>query len=348
MNEFLLPGAIAVAVTSWLGVGLMRRWAEWRSILDHPNDRSSHTRPTPRGGGLVIAVLVLAAGMVGLWWVRDVGAWVWATWGASAALVAVVSWVDDLRGLSFAVRLLVHFIAASAFVAVWLAQGGSPLLRGEAWFPSAAVALLWVVGLTNAYNFMDGIDGIAGGQAVVTGLAYAAAGYVAGAAMQTWMGLASAAASLGFLGHNWPPARIFMGDVGSAFLGFSFAAMALIATAQAPGVAVVGLLSVWPFVFDTSFTFLRRLRRRENVFSAHRSHLYQRLVIAGWGHATVSALYIGLGVLGASLGATALQGGRGSGATSFGGVLLVAAGLWGVTVLRERAARSGGKGAARA
>ena len=160
------------------------------------------------------------------------------------------------------------------------------------------LAFFWVVGLTNAYNFMDGIDGLAGSQAVIAGVGWAGLGWLRGEPLVSLLGLLVAGSSLGFLLHNWPPARIFMGDVGSAFLGFTFAALSVLAAQQNPRLAVAGILLLWPFIFDTIGTFLRRLRRRENVFAAHRSHLYQRLVIAGYSHRTVTLLYSGLALVG--------------------------------------------------
>jgi UDP-N-acetylmuramyl pentapeptide phosphotransferase/UDP-N-acetylglucosamine-1-phosphate transferase len=164
--------------------------------------------------------------------------------------------------------------------------------------PIAAVAItgVWLVGLLNAYNFMDGIDGIASGQAVVAGLMWAwacgsSAPFVAVA------GVLIAAASIGFLWHNWAPAAIFLGDAGSGFLGFAFAALPLVAY-QETGDArfpLAGVLMVGPFVFDTIYTLCRRLRRRENIVRAHRTHLYQRLVTNGWSHARVATLYLVLG-----------------------------------------------------
>ena len=167
------------------------------------------------------------------------------------------------------------------------------------WLVGGIITFLWIVGLTNAYNFMDGIDGIAGGQAVVAGLGWATIGWLNNVPLVFALGLFICASSLGFLGHNWPPAHIFMGDVGSAFLGYTFAILPLLHNnATMP---LVGLLLVWPFVFDTVFTFVRRLLKGENVFSAHRSHLYQRLVIAGYSHQRVALTYIGLAAVGGVL-----------------------------------------------
>jgi UDP-N-acetylmuramyl pentapeptide phosphotransferase/UDP-N-acetylglucosamine-1-phosphate transferase len=295
---------IATAFFSYLGVAGVRRWAKRREFLDIPNERSSHTHPTPRGGGLVIVILS-TAGLV-LAWLRyptislaTLSAYLVAAW-----LIAGVSWLDDLRSRSNRVRFGAHILAA--LLAIWafgywteITMPIIGLLRlGLLGLP---ITFLWVVGLANAYNFMDGIDGIAGGQAVVAGLGWAVLGWLTAQPLVSMLGVLLAAASLGFLGHNWPPARIFMGDVGSAFLGYTFAVLAVAAAQRDPRLSLAGLLLVWPFVFDASFTFVRRAMRRENVFTAHRSHLYQRLVILGHSHGRVTLLYAGLAALGGVL-----------------------------------------------
>ena len=289
---------------SYAGVALLRRWAQRRSMVDIPNERSSHTRPTPRGGGLAIVLAVLLGWPLaqGLFYSLD---WkVLAGYGAGAALVALVSWLDDVQSLSNRVRFAAHtlsaLIAMSAF-GYWHTLDVP--LAGEVHlgFAGAILTFLWITGLTNAYNFMDGSDGIAAGQALAAGLGWALL-----IGLSRWptyldLPLLICAGSLGFLGHNWPPARIFMGDVGSAFLGYTFALLPLMfpASGQIP---VLGVLFVWPFVFDTAFTFLRRLRKGENVFAAHRSHLYQRLIIAGHSHAFVMFLYTALALVGVAAG----------------------------------------------
>lgn len=283
---------VGVAAAAVEGV---RRYAVRHSVLDVPNDRSSHDVPTPRGGGVAIAGVVLTV-LVG--WGLTRGGGGWASLAAGGLAVAAVSWVDDVRTLSTGPRFaaqalaaLLVLVATPAWSVVAL-PGGAEVSLGVAAWP---LAIVWVVGLTNAYNFMDGIDGIAGIQAVAAGTAWFAAGLILGAPLVAWVGGACAAASIGFLLHNWAPARIFMGDVGSAFLGFIFAGLSLVATPLAGTVAgrvpLASLLFVWPFVFDAAFTFLRRLKNGEDVLAAHRSHLYQRAVIAGGSHARVASLY---------------------------------------------------------
>jgi UDP-N-acetylmuramyl pentapeptide phosphotransferase/UDP-N-acetylglucosamine-1-phosphate transferase len=161
------------------------------------------------------------------------------------------------------------------------------------------ITFFWIVGLTNAYNFMDGIDGIAGGQGVVAGLGWAVLGWLSDQPMIGALGLLLASTSLGFLGHNWPPARIFMGDVGSAFLGYNFAAIPVITAQFDTRLPLAGIMIMWPFIFDTSFTLLRRLLKGENIFIAHRFHIYQRLVAAGYSHFFVTFLYSMMAMIGA-------------------------------------------------
>ncbi len=295
---------ILSALLSYSGVAGLRVWTKQRHILDIPNERSSHTRPTPRGGGLVIVILS-TAGLILAWLLHPtispaaLTAYLVGTW-----LIAGVSWLDDLRSLPNRVRFAAHGLGAIlAILAFGYWRVVSIPLVGplDLGVLGLLITFIWIAGLTNAYNFMDGIDGIAGGQAVVAGLGWAVLGWLSGQLLVGILGLLLAASSLGFLGHNWPPARIFMGDVGSAFLGYTFAVLPVAAAQHNSQLALAGVLLVWPFVFDTAFTFLHRLRKHENVFAAHRSHLYQRLVIADYSHRFVSSLYIALAAIGALL-----------------------------------------------
>jgi len=300
---FWLFGLFAAAMlVAYIGVAYMRRWAAQR-MLDIPNERSSHTQPTPRGGGLLIVLVTLA----GLWLVTPFLVIGWLTpalaaFSLGAALIAWVSWRDDLRSVSNRVRFGAHSIGALVvigFIGYWhtLMLPFLPTIS-LAWL-GVPLTFLWIVGLTNAYNFMDGIDGLAGGQALVAGIAWLGLGIITEIPVVSLLGTLIAGSSLGFLIHNWPPARIFMGDVGSAFLGFTLAVIAVIGGIKYPQLAYAGVLIIWPFVFDTSFTILRRLRHKENIFAAHRSHLYQRLVIAGYSHRSVTLLYLCLAAISA-------------------------------------------------
>lgn len=323
--------ALSAVLLSYLGVAGLKRWAERRQMLDVPNERSSHTQPTPRGGGLAIVVVVLFGWLVVL--SLHPGSWVFADllYVIGAALIAAVSWVDDLRSLSSRLRFGIHMSGAA--LAIWSFGYWSTItlpVIGSLYLGLVGLILtfVWIIGLTNAYNFMDGIDGIAGGQAVVAGLGWAALGYLTIQPLVGTMGILLAAASLGFLGHNWPPARIFMGDVGSAFLGFTFAVLAVAAAPRDARLAFVGILFVWPFVFDATFTLVRRLKNGENIFAAHRTHLYQRLVIAGYSHRFVTLLYIGLAAWGTIWGLIWAQGIAGSAVVIILTIPLLCLALW--------------------
>ena len=311
MNYLAIANVLAATTAlSWAGVRVFRTWALRRSFLDIPNQRSSHIRPTPRGGGLVV-VLVTILGWVAIGIrFQPQASWITLlTYACGASLIAAVSWFDDLQSLSAKTRIGVHSLCALAAVSAIGYWQAIPLLPGQSvplGYAGTAITLFWIVGLTNAYNFMDGSDGMAGLQAVIAGLGWGCLGWLANAPSITCLSLLLAAASLGFLVHNWPSARIFMGDVGSAFLGYSFAVLPLLGLRAngplAEASPVLGLLLVWPFVFDAGFTFLRRLHNGENVFAAHRSHLYQRLLIIGYSHRFVMLLYGALATIGVAVG----------------------------------------------
>lgn len=293
--------APAALVLSYLSVMWVRRWAQRRAILAVPNVRSLHDRPMPQGGGLAITAITLSGFLL---YATITQAWTWRVTLAylvGALVVAIVSWVDDLRTLPVGVRLLAHSLAALCIilgVGSWHVLSLPYLGEIDLGWLGPLFTFIWIVGLTNAYNFMDGIDGIAGSQAVIAGMGWAVLGWLADLPIASVLGLLLACTSLGFLGHNWPPARIFMGDVGSAFLGYSLAVLPTAAVPFETRMVITGALLVWPFIFDTAFTFIRRVLKRENVFSAHRSHLYQRLIIAGRSHRFVTLLYIFLAMTG--------------------------------------------------
>ena len=201
-------------------------------------------------------------------------------------------------------RITVHLAAAVALVTAggvatrltMTAEVALPLERLMVPF-----ALLWVVGLTNAYNFMDGIDGLAAGQAVVTGLTMALLADQVGAGDAAVALAVLAGAVAGFLPFNWPAARVFMGDVGSGYLGFIFAGWAVLLELQAPTLGAVALSAavLSPFLFDTTATLARRIARGEQWYESHREHYYQRLVQHGWSHAAVARLYLAVSGTGA-------------------------------------------------
>jgi len=292
--QVLPPIVLSFAVAA-LGGWLYLRWAP-RRALDVPNERSSHSRPTLRGGGLVI-VLGFYAGL-GFWLLaggslspRALG------WLAGALLVAAVSFVDDLRPLPSAPRLIVHVLGAAILTLAGVQERDPSLIL------ALAAAFVYVVALTNVYNFMDGIDGLAISQAIIGGVAFGVAGTLSTNPLVTVSGGLLAAASLGFALYNLPPARMFMGDVGSTFLGFSFAGLSLLANIGVGGGKLpieFGLVLFAPFFFDSLVTLSRRVVRGERWYAAHRSHYYQRLISAGLRHGQVTALYAGFATIAAA------------------------------------------------
>jgi UDP-N-acetylmuramyl pentapeptide phosphotransferase/UDP-N-acetylglucosamine-1-phosphate transferase len=331
----LMAGAFGL-VASMALVALTRTWARQRRVMDHPNDRSLHDQPTPRGGGVGIVaptVVILASAA---WWTPPAP----ALWLAVLSLsIAVVGLVDDVRGLSAVVRLVFQLLVATVFVHVvagWMTfelPGGGRIDLGGLAIP---VSVLFVVWLTNAYNFMDGIDGIAALHSVVVGIGWVSVGHYLGDSLLACGGAVVAGASLGFLRFNWSPASIFMGDVGAPFLGFLFAGLTIYASSRSASAATAGLLFVWPFLFDTVATLIRRVARGENLLRAHRSHLYQRLVLTGVSHRTVALLYGALAAIGVVVGMAVV---REAAMFSFVGVLVIgvlAVALWLVVLWRER------------
>ena len=337
LNEILW--ASGAVLTAALGlVAAARHWALQSTILDHPNDRSLHVRPTPRGGGIgiVIPVCFAIAGMAVLVpGTRAAGIWL----AGVGLLVAAVGLIDDVRGLPAAARLVAQVSAAALVllgIGAWRTFVWPGICSISLGWAAVPFTLLVVVGLTNAYNFMDGVDGIAGSQGVVAGFGWIGAGYAIQDPLLAVVGAVIATASLGFLFFNWSPASVFMGDVGSSFLGFLFAALAVYVADRSPAMATAGILFVWPFVFDTAFTFLRRAGRRENLLRAHRSHLYQRLVLTGVSHRTVAVLYGALATVGVVVGNAVAREAK---VASIAGALLIgalAAGLWLIVIWRER------------
>ena len=312
-NTSVAVGVFTCAVVSAVAVRVLRRWALRNALLDVPNDRSSHRVPVPRLGGAafipVVLLTLLALNPAGV-----ASALGWATVAGAAALYAV-SLVDDLRPLSTGVRFGGQFAAAGLILGVtlgplqMLAGGWTGTLSG--WLQPGTLGYwllaLWLVGLINVYNFMDGIDGIAGLQALVAGVAWTVIGTALALPLVQLVGAVVAAAALGFLKLNWHPAKIFMGDAGSTVLGFFLATLPFLATIESGGrldlvrSLTIGAILVWPFLADGIFTFLRRLKNRENLLQAHRSHLYQRLVIAGHSQMRVTVTYGCFAVLGAML-----------------------------------------------
>jgi len=286
---------VASLVASLVLVGLARLVARRSGLVDIPNARSSHFAPTPRGGGIAIVVVALAAALIDLILHQDRTAWNCAmVWIFAGGLIAVTGAMDDIRGLSVRSRIIAHFAAAAFLLAVC---GGLPLLpvpNGQidlgvmGWLLGGA-AIVWSI---NLFNFMDGIDGLAAAQAIfVFGSAVSLLAYSDALTNSDVPLVAIAAAAGGFLVWNIPPAKIFMGDVGSGFLGFAVAAGAVLTAGR-------GRMSLWTwlvlngsFLTDATTTLVTRLLSGQRGYEAHRSHAYQRLARKWKSHITVVAIY---------------------------------------------------------
>ncbi len=289
----------AVFLVSYIGVELLRRWILRREILDIPNERSSHTTPTPRGGGLIIVLVSLVFYTVGSFFLPVNFHW---SFFIGAILIALISGLDDLISVSFGWRFLVHTLAAFIVIRdlgfwqeIYLPFYGSC----DFGIVGAILTFCWIVWLTNAFNFMDGIDGIAGLQTVTAGIGWLLIGKMFGLEDAAIFGGILAFSSLGFLIHNWQPAKIFMGDVGSAFLGYSFAVLPFLSSKNEYSniLPIISLTLVFCFVFDSVLTFIKRLLKKEKVWEAHREHIYQKMVIRGYSHQTVTLLYGAISII---------------------------------------------------
>lgn len=272
---FALFAAIGAA-----GTWIARTYALQRQLMDQPGERRSHRVPTPRGGGIAIALafLVAIAAMI----VRQPSEIVLLICaGVGFLLVAGIGWIDDLRPLSPWPRLAVHVVAAG-----WLAVGF--YLSGRSGSLALTVFVLSLV-LVNIWNFMDGIDGLAATQAVLVAAALA---YVSGASLSIHLGLALIAATLGFIPFNFPRARIFLGDVGSGALGFGLALLVGLSLEAMPFAAwPLVLLPLSAFLLDAGLTLFTRILRGEHWWMPHVEHAYQRWARRAGGHPTVTLFY---------------------------------------------------------
>lgn len=278
--EALACAATAAIATAAILATLLRTGLAWRLAIDAPNQRSLHRRPTPRIGGLAMTPVVLAIGTArGLLAPSILGA---------AAVLAAVSLLDDYRGLPVALRLPLQVVCAVAVAA-------SIASAQPAWALVLAIgALAWI---TNLFNFMDGSDGLAGGMALVGFATFAIAAATHGEPALASASATVAGAAAGFLAFNWPPARVFLGDVGSIPTGFLAGAIGLHGWTTGAWPWWFGPLVFSPFIADASLTLAARLARGERVWRAHREHIYQRMVTHGFGHRGTALAWYALMVL---------------------------------------------------
>lgn len=288
---------ILSAMISAILTQLMVKTRTKRGIVDIPNERSSHTTPTPRGGGIAIVAVVVTV-FIGLWLTNTMTPRDALSIGTGSLIVAVVGHLDDRGRLTSARwRLLGHFIAA---IIIMFGLHGLPRLPVfgmslDLGVIGAILGVLYLVWLLNLFNFMDGIDAITGVETLTTTVCGAYLMWDIAPTSQLWFApLALAAATLGFLILNWPPAKIFIGDVGSGFIGVMIGAFSIQAAHASPQLGWSWVILMGVFIVDATVTLIRRALRHERLYIAHRSHAYQHVAIRVGRHAPVS---LGVGVI---------------------------------------------------
>ena len=279
-------GWVVAVLVTWFALVYARR----RGLLDQPGKRRSHTQPTPRGGGIGIVAAIVLAG-VPAWCVLDRALpWVQpAALAVAVLVVALIGWRDDHAPLPVVPRLLVHTCAAllvgAAALAPWAMRDPK-----HWWILLPLVPVL--IGFINAHNFMDGIDGILGQQGLFVMLGYGVLSVWLGHAGLAALAFATAAGCLGFLVFNWPPAKIFMGDVGSGALGLAIGAVAAFVVQRNPGMIWACAILPSAFLVDSGLTLAWRMLADQRWYAPHRQHLYQWLVRVNWSHASTDVGYM--------------------------------------------------------
>ncbi len=290
MTAYFVLLAVGAFIISALANKFLLTFLNKRGVFDIPNERSSHVRPTPRGGGLgIISGTVLCSAIYALF-TGDMKIFILVF---MSLVIGMVGWIDDIKkGLNVGLRFGIQFICSVIVIWIFNPIDILPLpapLHIHLHFFGIIISIIWLMGITNIFNFLDGIDGYAGVQGFIAGLMLA---ILAWGSPISFIGLFISFSCAGFLLFNWHPAKIFMGDVGSSFLGFLFAALPFyLKDTQTNGIRTqmffATAIIIWFFLLDGTFTIFRRLFKKEKIWQAHRSHLYQRLVISGMSHSEV-------------------------------------------------------------
>ena len=274
---------------SWALVWLVYRYSEKHSVLDTPNERSSHTEPTATGGGLSISVCLIIGSFL-LWTYGYLKEDLFLAVFPALVIISITGWIDVHNHIRTSYRAIIYFVSAMWVTIIvggidTLNMGGVSMNLGLFGYLLAILGIVW---LTNLYNFMDGIDGLAAIQAITAGLAGGVFLLHSGMPGPAIFCLILVAAAAGYLLWNWPPAKIFMGDVGSCPLGFLFAVLVVWSHSNSGPTVYVWLILLSVFIADATYTLIMRLIRNDKWYSAHRSHAYQKLVQMGYTHKQVS------------------------------------------------------------
>ena len=307
LESILWPGlAVVVFVVTAVIVDVIIILSTRFRLVDLPNRRSAHALPTARGGGVAIVFTTLLASLVAAYRWPELAFRILAGVMLPCLVIAIVGLIDDIRPLKALLRLAIQIAVAIVITAVLGPVPGIELpgmTRIDLGLFAWPLTVVWIVGLINAYNFMDGSDGMAGLGGVVVGLSMAAIAYQTRSLAPMLLAAFAAAAAAGFLVFNWQPARVFMGDVATGFLACQFAAVPVLVRDTTIERAFLPLtLALWPYVYDPFLSVLRRIWNGENPLEPHREFLFHRLVRSGVSHARAALLYGALSAAGGLLG----------------------------------------------
>ena len=279
--NLIVSGLVSVLVSA-VSLYFLIPFLTKKAFLDIPNARSSHTKITPRGGGIAVVLGFLSGSFTAYLLNLPLPN---ITFFIGLILMAITSFADDKKSLPVLVRLSAHLFAMG--LTIWY-TGGLEKLPFAAPFDlelgifGYIISAIWIISVINFFNFLDGIDGFAGSQAMLAGIALCTISWTD---VPSAVALCIAMASLGFLFYNWHPAKIFMGDVGSISLGFAFATLPFYSQKLETEQSVFSTaIFLWFFLADGAFTLIRRILNKERIWEAHRTHLYQRLNKTGWAH----------------------------------------------------------------
>jgi UDP-GlcNAc:undecaprenyl-phosphate GlcNAc-1-phosphate transferase len=298
-TDFIFIGLLTFSLSAAL-----TRLMIWIGIHDNPTHRSSHASKTPRSGGVAIVSTFLFCMIYFFWqdYFSHIPEWRLILMLAAAIIIVLVSLKDDITGISFRKKLAIQVLGAVIVVTGGLSFDTLPLPYVGVWYLGGlggVVSLFWIVGFMNAFNFMDGLDGLAAGTSIVSSIFSALIALMLGEKAIFFISFALIWSSLGFFLFNFPPARIFMGDVGSQFLGFSWSII-LILAAQAShdsiSVYTVPLL-FFSFIYDVAVTLIRRISQQQTIWYPHRTFLFHILNRSGYTHRQISLIYMGFAVL---------------------------------------------------
>jgi Fuc2NAc and GlcNAc transferase len=277
MNKTILLSCLSAFLFSVLATGLVRIYSLKKQILDIPNERSSHITPTPRGGGIAI-VTTFFLSILCLFFTDRIDANLFYALAGGGFAIAAIGYYDDIFSMKARWRFLIHFFAA-CWAAYWI----------EGFSINVLLTLLGIIWCINFYNFMDGIDGLAGSEGIFLSIASGIMFWLAGAmnlAFAMWL---LSAAIIGFTLWNWPPAKIFLGDVGSGFLGYIFSVFGLYSINKNYASVSFWWIILSIFLCDSTFTLLYRIYQGKNWYSAHHEHAYQHLVSFGATHKLITS-----------------------------------------------------------